>query len=107
MDNIHGTGSKLALVLVQTHLLQKNHFKVWTVNEVGTRYEHSKGERVLHNDRTEIVPNPKYFRVVLHSMGLANCKQARTPSVAGPVEQKPDDADLDIQERRLYRGNCW
>ena len=51
------------------------------------------------------MPNPKYLRVVLHSMGLANCKPAPTPSVAGSVKQKPDDdADLDMQECRLYCG---
>ena len=73
------------------------------VYEMGMRYEHLKRERVLHNDRTEIVPNPKNLRVVLHSKGLANCKPAPTPSVAGPVKQKSDDdADLDMQECRLY-----
>ena len=75
------------------------------MNEVGMRYEHLKRERVLHNDRTEIVPNPKFLRAVLPSMEPTNCKPAATPSVAGSVKQKPtDDADLDMQERRLHRG---
>ena len=70
------------------------------------RYEHLKRERVLHNDRTEIVPSPTYLMVVLHSVGLANCKPPPTSSVAGPVKQKPyDDADLDMLECRLYRGS--
>ena len=38
-------------------------------------------------------------------MGLANCKPAPTSSGAGPVKQKSDDdAGLDTQECRLYRG---
>ena len=76
------------------------------MNDVGMRYEHPKRERVLHNDRTQITPNQKYLRVVLHTMGLTNCKPAPSPSVAGSVQQKPDDddADLDMQECRLYRG---
>ena len=32
-------------------------FKIWTVYEMGMRYEHLKRERVLHGDTTEIVPN--------------------------------------------------
>ena len=55
------------------------------------------------NDRTEITPNPKDLRVVLHSMGLANCKPAPTPSAAGSIKHKPDDdVDMDIQVCRLY-----
>ena len=38
-------------------------------------------------------------------MGLTNFKPAPTPSVAGSVKYKPDnDAELDTQECRLYRG---
>ena len=33
-------------------------FKIWTVHEVGMRYEHVNHERVLHNSRTEVVLNP-------------------------------------------------
>ena len=67
------------------------------------RYEHLKHERVLHDDRTEIVPSPQYLRVVLHSMELTNCEPAPTPSGAGAVKQNPDDdADLDLQACRLY-----
>ena len=105
MDDLYGTGPRPALDLVQTNFLQEIFFKVWTVNKVGMRYEHLKRERVLYNDRTEIVPDAKYLRVVLHSTGLANCKPAPTPSVAGSVKQKPDDdADLDMQECRLCGG---
>ena len=51
------------------------------------------------------VPNPKHFGVVLQSTVLTNCKQAPTPSVVGSVKQKfDDDAVLDMQERRFYRG---
>ena len=32
------------------------------------RYEHLKHERVVHDERTEIVPSPKYLRVVLHAV---------------------------------------
>ena len=75
------------------------------VFEEGMRYEPFKRERVLHNDRIEIVPNPKHFGVALQSTVLTNCKQAPTPSVAGSVKQKlDDDAVLDMQERRFYRG---
>ena len=69
------------------------------------KYEHLNRERVLHNDKTEITPNPKYLRVVLHSMEQTNCKPAPTPSVVRSVKHKPDDdVDLDMQECRLYRG---
>ena len=69
------------------------------------KYEHLEHERVLHNDKTEITPNPKYLRVVLHCMRLTNCKPAPTPSAAGSVKHTPDDdVDLDMQECRLYRG---
>ena len=51
------------------------------------------------------MPSPKYLRVVLHSMGLTNCKPAPTTSGAGSVKQNPDDdADLDMQACRLYCG---
>ena len=80
-------------------------FKILTVNEVGMRYEQVERERVLHNDRTEFVPNPTYLRVVLHGMELAKRKPAPTPSEAGCVKPKPDDdADLGMQECRLHRG---
>ena len=103
--DLHGTGPRLALDLVQTNFSQKICFKIWTLNEVGVRYERLERERVLHNDRIELVPNPKYLRVVLHSMSLTNCKPAPTPSGAGSVKQKPgDDADLDMQECRHHRG---
>ena len=60
---------------------------------------------MLHNDKTEIVPDAKYLRVVLHSMELTGCRTAPTPSAAGSVKQTPDDdADQDMQERRLFRG---
>ena len=69
------------------------------------RYEHLKRERVLHENRAETVPNPKHLRRVLHSMCLTSCKSAPTPSTAGSVKQKlDDDAQLDTQECRLYRG---
>ena len=58
-------------------------FEVWTVYEMGMRYEH-----LLHEDRTDIVPNPEYLRVVLRSMGLTSCKPAPTPSEAGSVKRK-------------------
>ena len=104
MYDLHGTGPRLALDLVQTNLSQKISFKIWTLHEVGVRYEHLERERVLHNDRTEIVPNPKYLRVVLHSMALTNCEPAPTPSGAGSVKQKPgDDAYLDMQECRPHQ----
>ena len=84
-----------------TNLSQKIRFKIWTVYEVGTRYEHLKCGRVLHNNKSEITPKPKFLRVVLHSMGLPNSKPALTPSVAGSVKHKPDDdVDLDMQECR-------
>ena len=51
------------------------------------------------------MPAEKYVRVVLYVMELTNCKPAPTPSVAGSVKQKlDDDADLDGQLCRLYRG---
>ena len=98
IDDLHDTGPKPVLDLVRTNLSQTIRFKVWTVYEMGMRYENLKRERVLHEDRTEIVPNSKYLRVVLRSMGLPSCKLAPTPSVAGSVKQKPDDAELDTQE---------
>ena len=68
------------------------------------RYEHLKRGRVLHNDRTEITPNTKYLRVVLHSMEMTNCKPLPTPSVPGSAKHKlDDDADLDMEECRLHR----
>ena len=99
MDDLHGIRQRPTLDLVQTNFSQKDHFKIWTVYEVGMIYEHVKCERVLHDDRTYIVPNSKCFGVVLQSMVLTNCKQAPTPSVAGFVKQKLD-ADLDMQECR-------
>ena len=52
-----------------------------------------------------VVPNGTFLRVVLLGIGLTTCKPAPTPSVAGSVKQKPDDdVDLDMQERRPYRG---
>ena len=77
MDDLRGTGPRPALELVQTNLSQTIRFKIWTVYEVGMKYENLKRERVLHN---KITPNPKHLRVVLHSMGLTNCKPAPTPS---------------------------
>ena len=65
MDDLHGTGPKQALDVVRTNVSQTIRFKVWTVYEVGLSYEHHKRERVLHEDRTEIVPHPKDLRVVL------------------------------------------
>ena len=59
MDGLHGTGPRLALDLVQTNPSQKIRFNIWTVNEVGMRYEHLKRERVLHKDKTQTTPNPK------------------------------------------------
>ena len=86
MDHLHGTGPKTALDLGRINLSQTIRFTVRTVYDINMRYEHLKRERVLHEDRTEIVPNPRYLRVVLHSMGLATCKRAPTPSVAGSVK---------------------
>ena len=104
MDDLCGSGPRPALDLVQTNLSQKIRFKIWTVHEVGMNYEHLKRERVVCNDGTEIVPNAKHLRVVLHSTELTNCKPAPTPSVVGSVKHKPDDdVDLDMQECRLYR----
>ena len=57
------------------------------------RYAHLKREQVLHNDRTEIVPNPEHLRVVLHSM------------LAGPVQR------LTMMHRNprvlTLPRNCW
>ena len=100
MDDLHGTGPTPALDLVQTNLS-----KIWTVYEVGMRYEHLKRERVLHNDKTEITKKQKFLRVVLHSMVLTNCKTTPTPSVVGSVKHTPDDeVDLGMQECRIHRG---
>ena len=97
MDDLRGTGPRPALDLVQTNLSQ-----IWTVHVVG---DHLKRERVLHNDKTEITPNHKFLRVVLHSMGLTNCKPTPTPSVVGCVKHRSyDDVDLGVQECRIHRG---
>ena len=85
MYDLHGNGPKTALDLSRINLSQTIRFNVRTVYEMGTRYEHLKRERVLHEDRTEIVPNPKYLRVVLRSMGLTTCKPAPAPSVTESV----------------------
>ena len=104
-NDLHGIGPRPAQDLVQASFSQKIRFKIWTVYEEGMRYEPFKRERVLHNDRIEIVPNPKHFGVALQSTVLTNCKQAPTPSVVGSVKQKvDDDVVLDMQERRFYRG---
>ena len=58
MADLQGTGPRLALDLVQTNLSQEIRFKIWTVHDMGRKYEHLKRERVLHNDKTEITPNP-------------------------------------------------
>ena len=52
-DDHHGTGLGPALDLDQASLSQRIRIKIWTVNEVGMRYEHLKRERVLYNDKTE------------------------------------------------------
>ena len=44
MDDLHVTGPGPALDLVQTNLSQKIRFKIWTVYEVGMKYEHLKRE---------------------------------------------------------------
>ena len=49
MGELHGTGPRPALDLVQTNLSQKIRFKVRTMYEVGMKYEHFKRERVLHH----------------------------------------------------------
>ena len=97
MEDLQGTGPRHALDLVQTNLPQKIRFKIWTVYEVDTKYEHLKRERVLHNDRTEITPNPKYLGVVLHSTRLTSCKPAPTPSVTGSVKHEPESADSTVK----------
>ena len=51
-----------ALALVRTNLSQTKRSKLWTVYEMGMRYEHLKREQVLYGDRSENVPNPKYLR---------------------------------------------
>ena len=71
MDDLHGTGPKPALDLVQTNFSQKVRFKVWTVYEIGIRYEHLKRKRVLHNDRTEVAPKPKYLRILIFTMSCS------------------------------------
>ena len=105
MDDLHGTRPRPAKDLDQTNFSQKIRFKIWTVYEVGMKVQHFKRERVLHDERIEIVPNPKHFGVALQSTVLTNCKQAPTPSAVGSVKQKFDDgAVLDMQERRFYSG---
>ena len=86
MDDVHGFGPRLVLDLVRLNFSQTIRFKVRTVYETGMRYEHLKRERVLHGDRTEIVPSPKYLRAVLRSMGLTNFNSAPIPSAAGSVK---------------------
>ena len=76
MDDLHGTGPRLAVDLAQANLSQKIRFRIWIVNEVGVRCEHLKRERVLHNDKTEIVSDAKYPRVVLHSMELTKLQNS-------------------------------
>ena len=51
VDDLRGTGPKPPLDLVRANISQTIRFKVWTVYEMGTRYEHLKRERVLHEDR--------------------------------------------------------
>ena len=100
-NDLHGTGSGPAQDLVQADFSQRIRFKSWTVYEVGTKYEHFKRERLLHDERTEIMPNG----AVLQSMVLTNCTPAPTPSVVGSVKQKfGDGAVVDMQERRIYHG---
>ena len=72
MDDLHGTGPKPVLDLVRINLSQTNRFKVRTAYDMRMRYDHLKRERVLRVGRTEIVPNPKYLRAVLRSIGLTN-----------------------------------
>ena len=62
MDDLHGTGPRPALEQIQAKLSPKILFKIWTVNEVGTRYEHLMRDRLLHNERTEIMANAQHLR---------------------------------------------
>ena len=58
-DDLHGTGPRLALEQIQANFSQRIPCNIWTVTEVGTRYEHLERERVLDNHRTELLPNEK------------------------------------------------
>ena len=58
------------LDVVQTNLSQRIRFEIWTENEVGMRYEHLNRERLLHNDRIEIVANPPYLRLLIREVLL-------------------------------------
>ena len=44
MDDLHASRPRPALDLIQTNLSQKIQFKIWTVYEVGMKYEHLKRE---------------------------------------------------------------
>ena len=56
MVDLRGTR---ALEQIQANLSYKVLFNLLTVNESGIMYERFKRERVLYNDRTEMVPNGK------------------------------------------------
>ena len=61
-----------------------------------------KSDRVLYNDRTEIVLKIPEICVAQHG---THDLQTSTPSVAGSAKQKPDDdADMDVRECVLHRG---
>ena len=51
MGDLHGTGPRRALEQIRANLSQEIRYKFRTVNEVGTRYQHLKRERVLHDDK--------------------------------------------------------
>ena len=62
MDDLHGTGPRPALDLVQTNLSQKIRFKIWTVCEVAMKYEHHKRERVFKMTRLRSHPTQNTVR---------------------------------------------
>eukprot|EP00971_Amphidinium_carterae_P205497 4078495-Amphidinium_carterae.1 len=111
MDDFYGTGPLEAVEWFKSELEQKMKLKRFLIHDVPdgnhpeVRYSHLKRLRVRTESGMEIHPNSKHTAMLLHLLGMTECKGATSPMVSRSQEkaEEDDDEELDKDHSVLYR----
>jgi len=102
-DDFYGTAERSLLRAFASNLKVALAVKCSVELVSGCRWEHLKRTRERYDDHLLIVPNAKYGRKILETLGLEFCKPAPVPTTISSLPSVEDDEALVGDEILNYR----
>eukprot|EP00971_Amphidinium_carterae_P278396 5526369-Amphidinium_carterae.1 len=103
-DDIHGCGSKEALMQLRARLSARIVFKHFDIHEVGAKYEHLRRTRERTPSGMWIKSNDKHLDKALALMGMEGCNSVPTPMVQEAEAEEDLGEALQSEAAARYRS---